>query len=201
LRLGDRLLQAARLELLEYLRQPGPTGRSEQQGLAFTPSPSLPSRAQYADVQFRVEKLIWLMESNRVLTDANAATALADYLSVNAHADVRLDSLQARAERHAGTPLASNWKLLLAERTDDLYLKARAIHAVAESWREDQDAAMEASYELGLLTLREPILRLLPGIDAPEVYFRRVREGPPNPWHDLAAQRLEMLLARGGGEP
>ncbi len=201
LQLGDRLLQTARLELGEYLRQPGPAARSEPQGLAFAPSPSLPSRAQYADVQFRVEKLTWLMESNRVLTDPNAAAALVDYLNVNPHADARLDSLQARAERHAGTPLASNWALLLAERNDDLYRRARAIQRVAEGWREDPDAAMEASYELGLLTLREPILRLLPGIDGPQAYFRRVQEGPPNPWHELAAQRLEILQSRGDREP
>ena len=63
---------------------------------------------------------------------------------------------------------------------------------------ERTDAAVEANYQLGMLTMqtgRAMALPLIPRLKQPKDYFRTVIAAPPNPWQDLARQHLRRLPA------
>jgi hypothetical protein len=118
---------------------------------------------------------------------------MAAFLEVNPALAPDARALKARAETFKDTPVYGNWTVAVAKAQTDVYERARLLIQVAENWRDDPDAAIVANYELGILAMSEPVLRMFEDMESPSVYFRRVQDGPVNPWKDIAAQRLKVL--------
>lgn len=156
------------------------------------PRPSVPQQAYYAKVMARLERSIWLIEKNHLLTDPNAARAMADLAAVNPYQRRYRRAVSELVDAYSETTMAGNLKLALARATRDIYARAQLMVEVADNWREDGDAAIEANYELGRLILQQPVLRLAENIREPAHYFKLVTVAE-NPWRQFALSRLELL--------
>lgn len=187
----ERLKDQAELQLAEFVE----TGeqREEVHGAILREPGSLPAPEYYNDALFATRRLIWLVENNAALEDPNAAAAMAAFLEVNPALAPDARALKARAKTFKDTPVYGNWTVAVAKAQTDVYERARLLIQVAENWRDDPDAAIVANYELGILAMSEPVLRMFEDMESPSVYFRRVQDGPVNPWKDIAAQRLKVL--------
>ncbi len=187
----ERLKDQAEILLADHVQQ------IEESPAASSPilrePDSLPSPEYYRDALFATRRLIWLVENNAALEDPNAASALAAFLEINPALSPDVRTLARAAERYRDTPMGGNWTVAVAKAQPDIYERARMLLQVAENWRDDPDAAIVANYELGILAMSEPVLRMFEGMEPAEVYFRRVQDGPVNPWRDVAARRLEVL--------
>ncbi len=188
----ERLKDQAEILLADHVQQ-----IEESSAVAASPilrkPDSRPSPEYYRDALFATRRLIWLVENNAALEDPNAAAALAAFLEVNPAMTPDVRTLAAQAERYRNTPMGGNWTVVVAKAQPDMYERARMLLGVAENWRDDPDAAIVANYELGILAMSEPVLRMFEGMESAEVYFRRVQDGPVNPWRDVATRRLEVL--------
>jgi hypothetical protein len=140
----------------------------------------------------RLERSIWLIEKNHLLTDPNAARAMADLAAVNPYQRRYRRAVSELVDAYSETTMAGNLKLALARATRDIYARAQLMVEVADNWREDGDAAIEANYELGRLILQQPVLRLAENIREPAHYFKLVTVAE-NPWRQFALSRLELL--------
>jgi hypothetical protein len=81
--------------------------------------------------------------------------------------------------------------------TSDPYQRARALIPLAEV-RPPTDAAIQASFELGILasgTAGARAMGLVENLRKPEEYFKLVIAAPDNPWKPLAKERLAWLEA------
>jgi len=165
-------------------------------GELFLPPPTLPAREYCADALFKVRWLIWIIDQNALLDDPRAAEAFAEYLRLNPNAfargDEHFERLCELAGRYEDTRFGDNLRLAVARAESDPYEEARALVQLA---RETTDAAIEAHFQLGRLTMQLPVLGLLEGVREPQQYFEIVVAAPPNPWQDLARQRLKLLAA------
>ncbi len=197
---ADEHLQRARAALRKLLPAAADRlGRPEPTRM-FAPPPDVPPASMYRTALESVERLLWLMERNDVLTDANSAEALGAYLALNPKAPdypVRLSRLLSDPE-HARerTPMGDNLKLAVALHTPDIYQRAEMLIQLA---RERTDAAIVANFELGKLALRTaeaPAITLTRGLKTPEEYFRTVIAAPPNPYQQKAADLLASLASR-----
>ncbi|MGC9453452.1 MAG: hypothetical protein ACP5HU_01175 [Phycisphaerae bacterium] len=162
----------------------------------FLPSPSIPSQRYCAEALLAVERLRWLMEQNDAFNDPKAARALAAYVSLNPLRRDHTDRLKELAGEYEDTPLADNLKLAVARHIRDPYRRAEMLVWLAEG--KPTDAAIEANYLLGMLTMRTsetPGLVLNPDLKDPREYFRLVLAGPPSPYHRLAEDRMRWLDA------
>jgi hypothetical protein len=199
-RAADELLDAARRRL-EQLAQNPPRSRPAIEGL-FAAKTHLPAPGHYGATLAELDRLTWLMSRNDTLTDPPAAAALGDMLQLNPYQRGYQQRLARLVEKHAETPLAGNIRLAVAQGTADIYTRAERLLNVTDQWREDPDAAIEASYELGRLILREPVLQLNPRVQSPAHYFTLVaQQAPPNPWQRLARDRLQQLDQHPAGQP
>lgn len=198
-RKGYDLLLVARDRLVAITEENDSTAGETNGRVLREPEP-IPSPDYYAEELFRANRTIWLIEANRVLGDPNACGALRDYLAVNPALRPNLPRLRALAEKHANTPLAGNWQVMIAAAERNPYRRAELLAPVAEDVS-DGDAAMEANYELGILVLKHPDLTDLENIHSAREYFQRVHTGPVNPWHEIAGQRLEFLRADSSVQP
>jgi len=191
---ADALLLAAAQRLRSlgaedtYRRAYAPTGE------VFRRAHSVPSRQYYGRALLAVERLIWLIEQNGVLQDINAAEALAGYLNANPmrtdyYAQIKklLDDPTRRFEK---TKMEDNLRLAYALATDNLYERADMLVLLA---KELNDAAIEANYELGQLVLQQPELQLKAEVEDSQLYFKRVKSAPFNPYTKAATERLRWL--------
>ncbi|MDP6633806.1 MAG: hypothetical protein QGG42_02830 [Phycisphaerae bacterium] len=194
----------------------------------FLPVPLLPTRGCYRQALVEVQRLRWLIVANSVvetwekaLADGKAdarlkakklLTALSDYLQIDANglppADYR-KSLATLIEKFEGTNLGDNLTLAWASAPADPddaqydparvpYDRARALIPLAEV-RPPTDAAIQASFELGILasgTAGAAALGLVENLRKPEEYFKLVIAAPDNPWKPLARERLAWLEAQ-----
>ena len=79
----------------------------------------------------------------------------------------------------------------------NLYERAEMLILLAA--RGDPDAAIEANYELGRLTMRTaeaPALPLVENLRQAEDYFRAVQAAGISPWKPLAEEYLAALARR-----
>jgi hypothetical protein len=161
----------------------------------FSPPPSLPEREYYQEAKFQAQRLQWLLEKNVASGDARAAAALGDCLDVNPcqadYADRLADLLNDRRKNYEQSAFGDNLKLAVAMAARDEKTRARMLLHLAKEER--SDAAVEATYELGQLVMRHPLLRLMNDIRTPEEYFKLVIAAPPNPYQPQALERLKWL--------
>jgi hypothetical protein len=195
---AEKLLAQAEPNLKSYLDARGqPPVRN---GHLFVDPPAMPPLQIYAQAYDRVRLLRWLIQRNNVLTDEQAAKALAVFMRLNPlkrDFSTRLARLRREGDAATGidpakTSLADNLELASALSISDNVQRARRLRELAEGLT---DAAIQANYELGRLLLQAPYLRQrIPQLKPADQYFRLVsREAPVNPWQDAAAQHLRWL--------
>ncbi|NLF31123.1 MAG: hypothetical protein GX591_09585 [Planctomycetes bacterium] len=174
-----------------------------------------PSREHLRQTAFDIDYLRWLIEDNAVLDDPDAQRAFAVFMDLDRRGECReafSERLDDLAERFHDTPFAENLYLLRArvafdQAASNSPLSWSAVEPWARSLLEmagetDQDASIEANFELGLLALHPTRVDGLSRIvDRPEVYFRRVSGARPNPWQRQADEHLSLLRAAEKGGP
>ncbi len=195
------LLDAAELLTRRLTRNPPPP-EAIREAMVFRPTVPIPSRDYCAEALFRLRRLLWLIDRNQVATNKPAAEALAALLNENPYeADytARLGKLVSLYER---TPMGDNLKVAVAAETKDPYAQAEMLIWLAEDER--TDAAVEANYQLGMLTrqtARARALSLMPNLKEPPSYFQTVIAAPPNPWQDLSRRHLAGLATNSENSP
>jgi len=214
---ADKHLATAEERLAAIVGAAGDAGADESVDRVFLPVPLLPTRGCYRQGLVEVQRLRWLVVANNVVEtwDKVAAggkpadrvkamkllMALAAYLKIDAngvdHATYRrrLADLIGRFE---GTNLGDNLTLAWSNTSPDPYGRARALIPLAEV-RPPTDAAIQASFELGILasgTAGAAALGLVDNLRKPEEYFKLVIAAPDNPWKPLARERLAWLEAQ-----
>jgi len=203
----ERLRQADQ-QIAAYLQSHPHAGQSDRAHQIFFPPATVPPREYYADVLLKVRRLIWLIRQNRLSEDAAAAQAFCDYLKLDPNALTRTEYIAKLAElaaAHEGTRFGDNLKLeyalaslgTLASPSDWDRNTIRMLVLLAKKDAQDSDAATEANFQLGKLVMQQRMLKLEDGVKEPHEYFEFVLAGPPNPYQDIARQRLELLKARG----
>ena len=155
----------------------------------------LPSTDYYANALFEIRKLLWLIGQNDLLDDPTSAEAMARLMSVNPndadYGDRIGEILNQSDPNFESTKMGDNLLLAAAKASPDIYDKrAGMLMSLADG---TSDAAIQANYELALLLMQQPVLRLRPGIEDSWTYFKRVKEARPNPWTHLASEQLERL--------
>ncbi|MDY6913239.1 MAG: hypothetical protein SVT52_02110 [Planctomycetota bacterium] len=193
---ADELLNEATASLGRFLATETDRHKPRQSIIVgvFCPAVSVPKQRYYAEALFEMNRLLWLMKENNLLDDPPAAEALAALLKINPYEANYRDRLAEIAEIYAETNLGDNLALELAKSESDLYARAENLIKLAADER--TDAAIEANYELGRLTMQTaqaPVLGLTPKLKAPDEYFRTVVAAPVNPWQHLAAESLARL--------
>lgn len=195
-------LVKAQEELTRRTAQPAAPPGGAAVAKVFAPEPSVPSDRYYDEATFAVRRLQWLMDSNDVLNDLPSAEALAAYLNCSPRDTHYLDRLSRLAGLYEQTHLGDNLKLAVALACPNLYERAEMLILLAA--RGDTDAAIEANYELGRLTMRTseaPALPLVENLRQPEEYFRAIQAASPSPWKPLAEEHLASLSRRAGSAP
>jgi len=191
---GDELLRAAAERLQAFLEAhpPAPGGARP----VFSGPSTVPSTVYYADVLFKVRRLVWQIQRNHLYEDARAAQAFGEFLGIDASEltrDKYLARLKKLIETYEDTPIEDNLRLAIALAAPKLW--GSKIEMLVQLARETNDAAVEANFHLGELTMEEPVLGLELSLDIrePRDYFNIVIAAPPSPWRDLAEQRLALL--------
>lgn len=195
---ADLLLQSSAARLGASLVTEDPRSADQRKDGMFRQRLSIPPQAYYTEALFRVQRLIWLMERNKILTGSAAARALSAMLSISPHKPQYLEALGSLLDQYENTALGDNLKLAVAMATDDPYMQAEMLIWLAVDER--TDAAVEANYELGMLVMQSASARaltLMPGIKKPAEYFRIVIAAPPNPWQQFAQRHLARLGSTG----
>ncbi|MCJ7543212.1 MAG: hypothetical protein MUP47_01395 [Phycisphaerae bacterium] len=195
-------LVKAQEELTRRAAQPAAPPGGGPFAKIFSPEPSVPSDRYYDEAAFAVRRLQWLMDSNDVLNALPSAEALAAYLNCNPRDTHYLDLLSRLAGLYEQTHLGDNLKLAVALACPNLYERAEMLILLAD--RGDTDAAIEANYELGRLTMRTaeaPALPLVENLRQPEDYFRAIQAASPSPWKPLAEEHLASLARRTASPP
>ena len=169
----------------------------------FSRPASIPSAPYYTRAMIDVRRILWIMEQNDVLDDTDSAKALADYFNVNRHGLTEreyLDKLVELTSKHKHTKMGGNLRVAAALAISDRDERARRMVELAED-HDDIDSEIEVNFELAQLAQRSK--RLSPSIDlkSAETYFRIVKAAPPNPWTDVAADRLRWHRARSAESP
>jgi len=200
-RKADECLQRARQALREMFPAAAEEEPASVTRLMFAPPTDVPSREYFLGAKEAVERLLWLVEENRVLTDPNSAEALGAYLAVNPKLPdyfQRLGSLLSdKTRQRERTAMGDNLKLAVALQTPDLYERADQLIQLAKDER--TDAAIVANFELGKFALRtaeDPARLLIQDLKTPEQYFQIVIAAPPNPYRQKAAKLLASLATR-----
>jgi len=167
------------------------TQRSGSRPSVFSGPVVWPSRGYYLAAHARAQYLMWLMDRNKVQTDAEAAEALAVYLTVGPAGDASMPDDPFRLAEYGETGFGANLRLAMALAETDLSLRSAMLRVLAEQ-TDDEDAAIQASYELARL-----MLQMGPAGDpethGPAHYFRRVAEAGPSPWQEAAREGLAWL--------
>ena len=192
-----RLLNDARSPLAGELKATdGEAGAGVWKGV-FAPLVSLPGREYYRAALEEVQRVVWLMEANKVLegTPENIR-AFADYMRLWPFVEVSPAQLTELAAGSENTELADNFRLQAAMAETDLFQRAGALTALAQ---EVNDSAVVANYELGRLTmLRGPVS---PTLKTAQEYFKVVVSAPLSPYREPAEQHLAWLSRRKEAAP
>ncbi|MHC4984686.1 MAG: sulfite exporter TauE/SafE family protein [Planctomycetota bacterium] len=170
----------------------GQTKRPPARAAVFSRPVSWPSTGYYLAAHRRARLLMWLMDRNKVLQDADAAEALAVYLTHGPQGDASAPEDPFRLGEYGQTNFGANLRLAAALAESDADQRASLLQALADQ-TDDEDAAIQANYELARLMLEmAPAARL--GGHGPAYYFRRVAEAGPSPWQRSARENLDWLV-------
>jgi len=193
---ADELLHNAAEQLRALLAAEARPGGRRPEGASrmFASAPDIPAQRNYEHYEgalLSVERLIWLMAENKVLSDKRSAAALADYLTLNPQATTYSERLAELAGKHEGTEMGDNLKLAVAQATGDHHQRAEMLIQLAEN--KTTDAAIEANFALGKLALKTaqwPELQLIEKLKKPEEYLKAIIAARDNPWQRRAASLL-----------
>ncbi|HPS52477.1 MAG TPA: hypothetical protein PLK08_02895 [Phycisphaerae bacterium] len=166
---------------------------TDEKGI-FQPLPDMPDFQTYENALFDVEKLTWMLNDNDILSNPKSTLAMARLLSINPCSPnyVREVKRLAADESFRDTPIWDNLQLAVAKLNPNPYDRAEAIARI--SAKPHSDAAIEANYELGCLSMQKAnasFIRLV--LKEPEYYFTVVVSERFNPWLAKAARQLEWL--------
>jgi hypothetical protein len=200
-RKAEKHLRRAREALAEMFPAAADQVPAPAPARMFSPPADVPSRDYFRGAREAVERLVWLMERNHVLTDANSAEALGAYLELNPKQPDyyrRLTGLLSDTTRkREATAMGDNLKLAVALNTPNLYERTEMLIQLAKDER--TDAAITANFELGLIALKPaeaPARPLMTDLKTAEEYFRIIIAAPPNPYQQEAARLLASLASR-----
>jgi len=170
----------------------------------FTSPADVPPEDTYRAANEEVEQLLWVIQQNRVLEDANSAEALAALLDLNPKLPnyfARLTALlNDKTKQRERTRMGDNLKLAVALHTPDPYERADQLIQLAKD--DLTDAAIVANFELGkfaLQTAGDPARVLIQDLRTPQEYFELVKKAPPNPYLRRALELLASLADRPKG--
>lgn len=162
-------------------------------------------RAQYPSTSYfvaalrRTQYLLWLMDRNLILDNPRAAEALSEWLKIDPAEEADLaKALADRAQKYSQTDLADNLQLARALIEPDVQRRADRLADLATG---SGDAAIEANYERGRLIMDSAAAGDRDELARAAACFQNVLDEAPNPWHELAAQRLLGLSAPEGEQP
>lgn len=195
---ADELLHDAAEQLRDLLARTADRFRADETSRMFAVAPDIPAQCNYEhyeDALLCVERLIWLMAQNNVLTDKRSAAALADYLKLNSQATDYLNRLEELAGRYENTEMGDNLKLAVAQGTADRHQRAQMLIQLAEN--KTTDAAIEANFALGRLamnTAQWPELQLIEKLKRPEEYLKAIIAARDNPWQRRSASLLALIV-------
>ncbi len=186
---ADELLRTAAAGLVEAVAA-AEAPQSGKIGGIFLPRMALPADGHYENALFEAQRLVWLMERNKVLKDQKCAQALAAYLNEDPNKLEYHEKLKLLASKYSGTALGDNLRLAAARTNPDVPAAAKILLGLAGP---DTDAMIEANYELGQLALRSELRQQVQQIKKPRTYFQRVVDGTVSPWQRLAIKCLAAL--------
>ena len=213
---ADKHLAAAEERLAAIVGTADDANPDQLVDRVFLPVPLLPARGCYRQGLVEVQRLRWLIVANgvveawdQVVTGGNTEArveatkllmALTAYLKIDANGvdpETYRRRLAELIGQFEGTNLGDNLTLAWSSASADPYGRARALIPLAEV-RPPTDAAIQASFELGILasgTAGAAALGLVENLRKPEEYFKLVIAAPDNPWKPLARERLTWLKA------
>ena len=149
-----------------------------------------PPNEYYVAAHQRARQLIWLMDRNKVLSNATAAEALAVYLTVGSQGILSLP--EDRLDEYDQSNFGANLRLAAALTEPDVDQRRQLLASLADE-DADEDAAVQACYELARLMLQMDA-STRPLEDGPAHYFQRVVEAGPSPWQQAARENLDWLV-------
>jgi hypothetical protein len=152
----------------------------------FAKSMGIPEAQYYPDALFKVRKLIWLVNENHLAQDASARQALGELLKASPNKEYYAEQLGELGFRYENIPIGDTIRIAMAVCACDTD-KAPLLISVAR--QPQSGAAIEANYELGLLSSR---LQDFPERKKPADYFNLVLQAKPNPWQPLAREQLGL---------
>lgn len=200
-RRADKHLRWAREALREMFPVAADLLTAPAPARIFAPPADVPSREYFLGAKEAVERLVWLMERNNVLADAESAEALGAYLDLDPKQPDyyrRLTGLLSDTTRkREATAMGDNLKLAVALNTPNPYERAVMLIELAKDER--TDSAIVGNFELGKLGLKTAearVVHLVEGYRTPEDYFKTVIAAPPNPYQQEAARLLASLASR-----
>ena len=168
------------------------TKRPATRAAVFSRPVSWPSTGYYLAARQRARQLMWLMDRNKVQNDAEAAEALAVYLTVGPKGDPSVPEDPFRLAQYGQTNFGANLHVAEALAEPDADQRRQLLQELADQ-TDDEDAAVQACYELARLMLQmDPALR--PSAHGVAYYFRRVAEAGPSPWQQAAQENLDRLI-------
>lgn len=201
---ADTLLSLAqeRLSPMSTNDQAAPKGNEGDRVFAPTPAVPYDNADYYARAYQDVQRLLWLMRENHVLSDPasseapTSSEALAALVALNRNKLDYVDRLEELVGTYEGTLMHDNLKLSYALVADTKLAKATALFELAKD--ATTDAGIEANYVLGCLTMQtgsSSALPLMRDVKKPREYFTVVANARWNPWRKEARNRLARLDA------
>jgi len=202
---ADNLLTLAQERLAPMVANGRGAPRRNEGDRVFAPTSAVPhgNADYYARAYQDVQRLLWLMRENHVLSNPASAEALAALVALNRNDMDYVERLEGLVGTYEGTLMHGNLKLAHALVADTKLAKATALFELAKDKPpmrkdRDEDARIEANYVLGCLTMQtssSSALPLVPDVKEPREYFAIVANAKWNPWRKDARDRLARLDA------
>jgi len=188
LKFAEELLRQGVASLTEVLSSHAP---AEDPQSLFAQPQSLPARSYYVNALHDTLRLQRLINLNMLRDDPFGVDILTAWLNIDPTSLEAPELYEHLARLHRDTPLGDNLRLAAALAEPDRVERARKLLPLVNV-QKPTDATVEAAYELALIQAEG--VTDLEGILPAEVYLRSVIAAPKNPWRDLAAKRLKLIL-------
>ena len=197
---GRDYLRNAQAMLMTYLGSVRSTGEPTVWQRIFVPGGELPGNEYYLAVRREAEEIIWLMEDNDALAgDPRDQDTFEVYIQTWPFAVVSRRQMLAFVKGYEGRELANNFKLHQVMADERPIARALKLLRLADG---TDDAAIMASYELGLLAMRlqrDPGWEVM-GLASASKYFKIVVRSVDSPYAPAAKRHLRRLAGAGGPE-
>ena len=152
-----------------------------------------PQLISYQQALSQSVTLIWYIKNNQANLNSDDAFALSKLLNINPCQSnyYKVLTVLAKDPQTKSTKIAGNIALRLAEANPIFANKITALKTVAKEASSDTDAAIEANYILGAMSLQiSKRNRKKFKLKSPAYYFKIVLAARENPWQSVAKQLL-----------